>query len=183
MLGIHEGDDVLICAYLDNSVIQAQEDDGNQASFRGENVHVCPFGAMSGVDAQNNRFTCLSDQLGGPVGGSAFVDPPSDQANPTQGIFTYNGNQISVHVCPDNNVMVGWHERNNWLICAPTNAFIDAGPRADPTADVQRNQAREPNFPGVPVHVCDGAEAHAVMVGIYEQDNVSICRSVHVLGP
>ena len=52
------------------------EDDGSQQTFQGTSVHVCPGGAMVGVDAANNRFLCMKlDGLG-----AAFVDPSTSAA-------------------------------------------------------------------------------------------------------
>jgi hypothetical protein len=64
--------------------------------------------------------------------------------------------------------MVGWHEGNNWLICAPaaglTNIHPDLG-----TQEQEPNQNKPETM-----HVCDG---NSVMVGISAVDNVLICAS------
>ena len=140
------------------------EDDGDQAVFNNTSVHVCYGNAlMRGVDAASNRFMCSAANS---VGAAAvdLAPPGGTQAN----IF-FRGIGHSVHVCPTGAAMVGWHEGNNWLICAPvpglgTNIHPDLG-----TQEQEPNQNKKSLM-----HVCDG---NSVMVGISEADNVLICAS------
>jgi hypothetical protein len=89
---------------------QPYEDDGTNLPFNGVQVHVCSGGGvMIGLDAQFNRFLCLSDMPVGPP----FLDTS------TQGNYETAGNQNHpTHVCPGGAVMVGFHQGFNWLICA-----------------------------------------------------------------
>ena len=139
------------------------EDDGDQAPFNGVSVHVCYGNAlMRGVDAASNRFMCSA--------ASGVGAPAVDLAPPggTQANIFFRGLGHQVHVCPTGSAMIGWHEGNNWLICAPAPGLANTHPDLG-TQEQEPNQNKPETM-----HVCDG---NSVMVGISEADNVLICAS------
>jgi hypothetical protein len=154
------------------------EDDGSQQTFQGISVHVCPGGAMVGVDAANNRFLCMKlDGLG-----AASVDKSTFHAFATGGVsgpLSVFGDPV--HVCPQGRVMVGWHKANNWLICAPNGGNF---PNVSYGFDIRTlnplyfsDTGSSAPEPFKAMHVCDQDRQHAAMVGIHAAANVLICIS------
>lgn len=134
------------------------EDDGTQSQFNGTSAHVCSAGAMRGVDAGNGAFLCAPLNVS-----NAIVDAGNQMA------FTYNGSSHSVHTCPNNTVMTGWHKANNWLVCSTVAGGLN-GSRFTDTG----TQEVEPNHQERAIHAClEGS----YMVGIQDSDDVLICQS------
>jgi hypothetical protein len=140
---------------------QPFEDDGTQYPIANGTMHVCKKGGafypMVGAHVNHNWFMCGDRALGQPV-----IDAG------TQGQFSYNGSNHSVHVCPQNMVMVGLHASNNLLACSqypeplPGVPFPDLG-----------TQINVPDHSGNAMHGCPAGD---VMVGIHVSDNVLICK-------
>jgi hypothetical protein len=149
------------------------EDDNTQMTFDGKQVHVCKGGvAMIGVDATNNRFLCSNVLT--PDTTKLTVDK-STHAN-----FTWGGMTNSVHVCPTNNIMVGWSQSNDWLICTPVppSGFVTlTGFGAVKTDGPGGTQVTEPNHAGTKMHSCDPQNQGAplAMQGLKADDNVLVC--------
>jgi hypothetical protein len=159
------------------------EDDGSQQTFSGSSVHVCPGGAMSGVDPANNRFLCMKlDGLGAP-----FVDTSTSHVFATGGVSgPLSAFGDPVHVCPPGNVMVGWHKGNNWLICAQNGGNF---PTVNYGFDIRSQNPLYFSDTGSSspqdksMHICDQDRQHAVMVGIHAAADVLICISDVVPAP
>jgi hypothetical protein len=152
------------------------EDDGTQLSIAGTSVHICQNGAfVIGVDAANDRFLC-SDAL--PFSNMTTLIADST----THKMFTYNGEQHPVHVCPGTMVMVGWKQDKNWLICGqsvPSGFDILPGYGSVNVDGPGGTQVPEPKHPGLTMRACDpkGSGGPLAMIGIKLDDNVLICMN------
>lgn len=134
------------------------EDDGTISQFNGASVHVCPSGAMRGVDSGNNAFICAPLDVS-----NAVVDVASQMT------FTYDGAAHSVHTCPNNTVMTGWNRGNNWLVCSTVAGGLEGSKFPD-----TGTQEAEPDHQERAVHACLPG---SYMVGIQDSDDVLICQT------
>jgi hypothetical protein len=156
---------------------QVFEDDSTQMKFNAVNVHVCPNAVMIGVDASHNRFLC--DSLSGAKLNSPTVDTSTHKD------FTYDNRTVSVHVCPDNNVMVGWSQNKNWLICTqiPPAGYQLAAPIGVVVNGPPGTQFPEPKHPSHALHACTSNNplTQWTMSGIKADENALICSSVLIM--
>ena len=151
------------------------EDDNTQMTFNGKQVHICKGGAaMIGVDASNNRFLCSNELT---TDTTNLIVDTSTHVN-----FTWSGAEHSVHVCPQNNIMVGWSRDKNWLICTPVppSGFVTLNGFGAVTTDGPGGtQVTEPNHPQRNMHSCDQQNQGAplAMSGIKADHNVLVCMN------
>jgi hypothetical protein len=158
------------------------EDDppGTQATVNGVTAHVCPVNAansvqeaMVGVDAANNRFLCSNavevlSASNWTADTSTQVDFPVSSTAPL-------GAKVSIHVCPQNEVMVGWNEAKDVLFCAPVAP--GAGYSVQLSVDyggTNETKIQEKNFPRS-VHGCSSTGEKPVMAGIKADENILVC--------
>jgi hypothetical protein len=132
-------------------------------TFNGTKVHVCPGGALLiGVDATNNRFLCSNVFLLDLPAMSDLTVEVSTYATFRCGILN---TEHSVHVCPANSAMIGWHKGKDWLICMQ---LFQSGlvPLSSVASNVEKfgtvhvdgpsgTEVPEPNHANIMMHACD----------------------------
>jgi hypothetical protein len=172
---------------VSSKAIAYEEDDGTQMTIDSIKAHVCANNeAMVGVDAGHNRFLC-SNAFALSAQSTWVADTSTQFSVPFVDKFGNLINSVTMHVCPDSMVMVGWNESKNVLFCART---VIPPPPQNETNQVtlggdggaSETKIAEKNFP-LSVHGCSANGGSPVMAGIQADKNLLACINFFAAPP
>jgi hypothetical protein len=164
---------------VSSKAIAYDEDDGTQMTINSIKAHVCHNNeAMVGVDAGHNRFLC-SNAFALSAQSTWVADTSTQFSVPLVDKFGNEIGSVTMHVCPGNEVMVGWNESKNVLFCAHT--VIPPAPQNETNqvtlggdGGASETKIAEKNFP-LSVHGCSANGESPVMAGIQADKNILAC--------